>query len=235
MAASVAKVVVDLALDREFDYRIPAHLADRVRVGSRVAVPFGRRHAQGYVVGLTNESAHPRLKELGDIVGRKPLLTEKILELARWMAKYYCCAVETAVKCTLPEAVRQGTVGWKERQFARLGEIPAGALDKLRRRAPKQARVVEVLEKAGEGMFVARLLEQARAPASAVRSLATKGLIVVSDRAEDRDPFAGEVFLPTQPLLLNPDQQQALELCRQRVDKPETPILIHGVTGSGKT
>jgi primosomal protein N' (replication factor Y) len=49
---AIAKVVVDLALDREFDYRIPAALAGQVRVGSRVRVPLGRRLAQGYVVGL---------------------------------------------------------------------------------------------------------------------------------------------------------------------------------------
>src|ERR1041385_2434643 len=61
---SIAKVVVDLALDREFDYRIPAHLATLVHVGSRVVVPFGRRSARGYVVGLADSSTYDKLKDI---------------------------------------------------------------------------------------------------------------------------------------------------------------------------
>src|SRR5947209_7045744 len=56
----IAKVVVDLALDREFDYRIPPHLAAAVHIGSRVTVPFGRRNAQGYVVGIADSSPFPK-------------------------------------------------------------------------------------------------------------------------------------------------------------------------------
>src|SRR5438094_10307007 len=77
----IAKVVVDLALDREFDYRIPPHLAATVHIGSRVTVPFGRRNAQGYVVGVADSSPYPKLKDLGEVVGKKPLLNDRILEL----------------------------------------------------------------------------------------------------------------------------------------------------------
>ena len=64
MTNSIAKVVVDLALDREFDYRIPTQLADTVHIGSRVRVPFGRTVAQGYVVGLADSSQYATLKEI---------------------------------------------------------------------------------------------------------------------------------------------------------------------------
>jgi primosomal protein N' (replication factor Y) len=244
VASPIAKVVVDLALDREFDYRIPAHLTDAVKIGSRVAVPFGKRTAQGYVVGLADVSAYDKLKEIGEVVGKKPLLGDKVLELTRWMGKYYCCPVELAVKCALPEVVRKAKISWKERQFVKPGKISADDFAKLRKRAPKQARVLEVLQKS-EGMFVSKLTRLADTSDATIKSLATKGFVVIADRVEERDPFGGEAFLPTEPLSLTPDQQKALDLCKVAIDGaasvdrrdayPTKPILIHGVTGSGKT
>ena len=234
MKAAIAKIVVDIALDREFDYRIPAHLAAIIRVGSRVNVPFGSRTTQGYVVGLAESSPHPQLKEIGDVVSKQPLLTDKILELTRWMGRYYCCPVELCVKCALPEVVRKSKISWKERQFVRPVKLTPDDLAKLATRAPKQFHALEILRKT-DGMFVVQLCEQAGIDASAIKVLAKKGFVELTDKVEERDPFGGEVFLPTEPLPLMPDQQTSLALCKTAVEKPEKPILIHGVTGSGKT
>jgi primosomal protein N' (replication factor Y) len=240
---SIAKIVVDLALDREFDYRIPSQLAGAVQIGSRVAVPFGRTTAQGYVVGLTDNSQYPRLKEIADVIGKKPLLGDKILELTRWMGKYYCCPVELCVKCALPEVVRKAKISWKERQYVKPGKISPEELAKLKKRAPKQARALEILQKS-EGMFVFKLVQLADTDAATVKKLAEKGYVQLSEQVDERDPFGGEVFLPSEPLRLTPDQQNALDLCKAAIDQvsPSSPIshlplpiLIHGVTGSGKT
>jgi primosomal protein N' (replication factor Y) len=234
---SIAKVVVDLALDKEFDYRIPARLDGQVHIGSRVTVPFGRRHAQGYVVGLAESSPHTSLKEIGDLLAKKPLLSEKILELTRWMAKYYCCPVELAVKCALPEVVRKNTVSWKERQYVKPSDTPLSPedLDKLRKRAPKQARVLDILAKHPDGLFAAKLIKLADTTAATLQSLATKHLLIISKNTEDRDPFGGELFVPTSAMSMTPEQAAALETCKAAIDNPGKPVLIHGVTGSGKT
>ncbi|HTH48647.1 MAG TPA: hypothetical protein VMB21_14135, partial [Candidatus Limnocylindria bacterium] len=52
----VARVTLELALRREFDYAIPAELAGRVEVGTRVKVPFGHRQVLGVVTALAEES-----------------------------------------------------------------------------------------------------------------------------------------------------------------------------------
>jgi primosomal protein N' (replication factor Y) (superfamily II helicase) len=230
----IAKVVVDLALDREFDYAIPAALTGVVHVGSRVAVPFGKMRAQGYVVGLAEFSTHGRLKEISEVIGKKPLLSDKILELTRWMAKYYCCRVEQAVRCALPEVVRKAQISWKERQFATLGKITPEEFAALQKRAKKQACIIEIL-RGEEGVLVAELAQRAGTDAATIKRLAKKGFVIVSDQIQERDPFGGEVFLPTTPLALTGEQQTALELCRAAITTPEKPVLIRGVTGSGKT
>ena len=234
MTQPIAKIVVDLALDREFDYRIPSQLAGAVQIGSRVAVPFGKTTAQGYVVGMADNSQYPHLKEIAEVIGKKPLLGDKILELTRWMGKYYCCPVELCVKCALPEVVRKAKISWKERQYVKPGRISPDDLAKLKKRAPKQAHVLEILQRSG-GMFVFKLAKLADTDAATIKKLAEKAYVELSEQIDDRDPFGGEVFLPSQPLTLTPDQQNALDLCKVAVDNPEKPVLIHGVTGSGKT
>lgn len=229
MKFTIAKVVVDLSLDREFDYQIPARLSELVQIGSRVAVPFGSRTAQGYVVGLAESSPYAKLKELGDIVSKRSLLSDKMLELVRWMGRYYCCPVELCVKCALPEVVRKAKISWKERQFVKIGS-PVD-LAKLR---PKARQIIDLLQQS-DGMFVSKLAQLANADASTIKRLAAKGFVVITDQVDERDPFGGEVFLPTDPLTLTADQAKALAQCNAAIDQPEKPILIHGVTGSGKT
>jgi primosomal protein N' (replication factor Y) len=234
MTLRIAKVVVDLALDREFDYSIPSALAGTVQIGSRVAVPFGKTRSQGYVVGLTESSTYAHLKEIGEVVSKKPLLSEKILELTRWMAKYYCCRVEQAVRCALPEVVRKAQISWKERQYAVLGKISPEEFAALQKRAKKQAGVIAIL-RGEEGVLVADLAQRAGTDAATIKRLAEKGFVIVTDQVQERDPFDGEVVLPSAPLVLTDEQQVALDLCRTAIDTPEKPVLIRGVTGSGKT
>jgi primosomal protein N' (replication factor Y) len=233
----IAKVVVDLALDREFDYLVPESLADAVQLGSRVSVPFGKRFTMGYVVGFTEESKFPKLKPIESVVGKKPMVQERVLELARWIADYYCCTVEQAVRAVLPEVVQKGEVSWKERLFVRLTDAGrASELEPLRKRAPKQAEIIETLLKTPEGMFAGELLEHGRGTHATLNALEKRGLVVVGSKIDERDPFRDEHILATDPLTLTPGQQKALELVCQSIDtQSPSVVLIHGVTGSGKT
>ena len=135
----IARVSLEIALRKEFDYAIPPELAGQVDVGSRVQVPFGPRKVLGVVTALAEESAHANLKPILKVIGAQTLVTPKVLELARWIADYYCCAPEIALKCVLPEAVRKEDAGWRERLFVRVlpahgrisqaAQAPAGSLE----------------------------------------------------------------------------------------------------------
>src|SRR6266849_3069852 len=124
----IARVTLELALRKEFDYFIPPELADVIDVGSRVQVPFGARKVLGCVTGLAEESQHAKLKAVIKVIGAQALVTPKVLKLARWIGEYYCCAPETALKSVLPEAIRKEKEGWKKQLFVRVlhlsGEFP---------------------------------------------------------------------------------------------------------------
>src|SRR6185295_18282560 len=168
----IARVTLELALRKEFDYLIPPELAEQVDVGSRVQVPFGPRKVLGCVTAVAEESAHARLKPIIKVIGKQALVTPKILKLARWIADYYCCATEVALKSVLPEAVRKEEAGWRERLFVRLLPV-TGELPKLTKR---QQEVWNVIEEWRE-MPLQELLELADTTAETVRRLEDKGLV----------------------------------------------------------
>ncbi|MBI2438172.1 MAG: primosomal protein N', partial [Lentisphaerae bacterium] len=233
----IAKVVVEIALDREFDYRVPAELSASVRLGSRVQVPFGRTTARGYVVGFADHSMRTDLKSIAALISPKPLLTETMLKLARWMADYYAATIEQAIRTLLPCAVRRKGAGFRERTLVSLAKaLPdKSALAALRQRAPSQAAIIEILQREGE-LPLAALARAARTTSATIKSLAEKKMVVLTRATAWRDPLADQVILPTEPLTLFPEQATALGLVKQSVItlRPSV-VLLHGVTGSGKT
>ena len=223
----VARVTLEIALRREFDYLIPPEMEGRVEVGTRVKVPFGRRQVLGCVTGLAEQSDYDALKPIAKIIGAQSLVTPRVLELARWIAEYYCCATETALKSVLPEAVRKEQEGWRERLHVRLlpGDDGVGELTK------RQLEVYQVIEE-NRSLPLQELLQITGTTAPTVRKLEDKGLIEIAPQISERDPYANEEIVPTQPLTLNAEQAVALEAIN---DQPGKFFLLHGVTGSGKT
>jgi primosomal protein N' (replication factor Y) len=213
----IARVSLEIALRREFDYLIPPELADRVEVGSRVQVPFGARKLPGCVTALAEESAQANLKPILKIIGAQSLVTPKILRLARWIGEYYCCAPETALKSVLPEAVRQEEAGWRERLFVRALPV-SGEPPKLPRR---QQDVWNLLVERRE-LAMTELLALAHTTAATVRHLEDRGLVVVAAQISERDPYAHEQILPSQPIVLNPAQAAALAQITAAMDVPAT-------------
>ncbi|MBM3878843.1 MAG: primosomal protein N' [Verrucomicrobia bacterium] len=237
----IARVTLEIALRREFDYLVPEELADRVTVGSRVKVPFGPRQVFGCVTAVGTDSPRANLRPILKVIGKQSLVTPKVLALARWMADYYCCSVETAIKSVLPEAIRREEDGWRERLVVTARAGP-GPLPKLTRR---QADVWRVIEEWRE-ISLQELLRLTGTTAETVRRLEDRGLVTLAPQVSERDPYAQEAILPTQALTLNPEQQRALDTIRQGLDRgpggagtaagsAARVFLLHGVTGSGKT
>jgi len=233
----IARVVLDLSLRREFDYLIPDTLADRVEVGARVRVPFGAGSRLGVVVSIAETSEHPALKPIEKVLGEQSLLTSHVLALARWMAGYYCCSVETALRSVVPEAVRKEEAGWRERLYVHALPPERGGGPEL---TARQQAVWNIIEEWRE-LPLQELVRLAETTPETVRKLEDKGYVVIAPRREERDPYAHERFVPTSPLAPNPEQRQALDTIHDAVSRPASPqepappFLLHGVTGSGKT
>jgi primosomal protein N' (replication factor Y) len=233
-----ARVLIDGPSELVFDYGIPAGL--NVRPGCRVRVPLRRKSAAGTVlsVGEVDGQADFALRELEALVEPEPLITPVLLETGRWIANYYGCSIESVVRSLLPEAVRTEENSAKTRRIAVIASEPdAAALEKIAKRAPRQHAILSLLMHAeGKRMPVADLGDGS---AATLKALEKSGMITLEAEEVRRDPDGDmvEEILESKPLQLNPEQAEALEAVSRAVAEPQSakPILLLGVTGSGKT
>ncbi len=233
-----ARVLIDRAIHRELDYAIPDHLAERVDIGWRVRVPFREHSSLATVVGLVEETDATGVREIEAVVGERPALSAKVLELARWMSAYYCCPIETVMRSLLPQVIRRGEVGWKKQLFVRAArEIAVEELEKLRKRAPRQAELLEAVSRLSGPVLAADLLRETSLDNATLRALQKRGLVELRAEAVARDPHSDEQFVASQDLTLNAEQAVALAAVEAALAAPNDarPLLLHGVTGSGKT
>ena len=106
----IARVAVEKAaysFDKEFSYLVPDAFAACCVVGKRVLVPFGRGNSrrQGIVTGLAKSENTEGFKELLSVLDDEPVMSEKMLGVARFMKEHYFCTLYDAVKTMLPAGI----------------------------------------------------------------------------------------------------------------------------------
>jgi primosomal protein N' (replication factor Y) len=235
-----ARVLVDDSAGKAFDYELPPAVAAVLQPGSRVRVPVRTRTALATVIELLEETDVPGVKPIAEVVSAEPILSPLLLRLGTWIADYYCCSLEAAMKAVLPNVIRKAEVGHQRRLFARLArEIDEEEIEKIRRKAPLQGAVIAFLRDSAEPVSLTDLAEKCDASHAVVQALVKKELILIESARVERDPFGDESFVHAAPLDMNPEQMAVFERVRQAIEASgETspkPILLHGVTGSGKT
>ncbi len=230
------RVLIDGPSELVFDYAVPAGL--EVVPGCRVRVPLRRKSATGTVLSIVApEQMDFALRELEALIDPEPLITPVLLRAGRWIADYYGCGIETVIRSLLPEAVRSEENSAKTRRVAVLEGMPeAPLLEKLAKRAPRQHAILSLLAHApGSRLAVADLGDGS---AATLKSMEKAGLLRLETEDVRRDPDADgvEEVLESQPLALNEGQGHALDAILETMRTPSPkPVLLLGVTGSGKT
>ena len=228
--------------DKLYSYSVPAHLQDRVFVGSMVLVPFGRGAAarMGVVLGLdAPEAAGKRLKSLYDAAPEQARLSEELLRLVYYLKEHTFCTYYEAVKAIIPygaqyKAVNTGPVPQLQKQLVRHTEPVYRRTD-----APWQGRHTEKQQAAWDalafGPKTQKELEEQGVTKAVLAGLVKKGVLVVS--AQDKSVALYENYSPAQETIaLSPAQQAAYSRLAALMDTGRPAVaLLHGVTSSGKT
>ncbi|QTN34346.1 primosomal protein N' [Akkermansiaceae bacterium] len=234
----IARVLIDGPSELVFDYAIPDGLP--VAAGCRVRVPIRQKTSSGTVLSVNPppEQSEFAMREVKSLVEPEPLITPTLIRVARWISDYYGSSIESVIRSILPEAVRTEDNSAKTRRIATAFDKPdPEELAKLEKRAPKQHAILTLLLAAKDRTLPTTELGESSAPS--LKSLASKGFIKISSEEIRRDPEAAEEIIPSKPLTLNDQQQEAFEKIKSSLgglgDLAAQPILLLGVTGSGKT
>src|SRR6202008_3838968 len=173
-----ARVVTDDPTNKELDYLVPPPWESKVHVGSRVKGPLRSRNSFATVVALVGESTAPGIKPLTTLVSEEPVLDSRMLELARWMADYYSCPLDAAVRCALPQVIRSGAFK-RERWLSVNLPTAQRILEQLKVRAPRQAEVLELALQFTGPIRWAELLEAAATSDRTIKQLVNQGWLTL--------------------------------------------------------
>ncbi|MEA5049062.1 MAG: primosomal protein N' [Eubacteriales bacterium] len=250
----ICEVIVDIAhanVDRLYSYLVPEGMP--VLPGSHVLVPFGsgNRQREGFVIRmqepvsddsqlLQSENA-PVLKRVLRVIEPYPILTPEQIDLAFWIQKSYYCLLVDALRLMVPSQLRGGKVKEKVERTLRLAEPDAAVaqlqtlLDKNGNpRAPKQVEVLKTLIECGLEMSLGDVLAFVPDSLGAIRALVKKGYVVEDGHVTFRRPNI-TALTDDKHVTLNSAQQHAVDAISAAMDQKSGTLLLHGVTGSGKT
>ncbi len=220
-------------LRRRFDYILPAKFGEPA-IGARVSLPFGRREVIGIVTGISEHSDVPadKLKAATQLLDQEAVLPPSLHRLCLWAAEYYQHPLGEVFSNALPVLLRQGEPLYAEApRHWRLTTLGAALDPAALKRAPKQWAAWQALQEHPQGLGPAGL-KTLGLDRAALLALAKK-VLAEEVSAEAAPPAAAPPSLKEPPLPLNPEQ--ALALAAIAAAPGFQPLLLAGVTGSGKT
>lgn len=239
----IAEIIINRTakrLNRTFDYKVPIELEELIMIGSTVLVPFGKSSTleEGYVVGIKENTTY----EVKKIVKIKHNLTEKQIELAKWMAKRYFCNISDCIK----QMLTPGTKNKKAEKNVQDKTINAVYLKKDideiqfdiemgKIKSEKQKKILQFL-KNNEGATVPEIELFTDGSRAIVKTLEKNGYVEIIEKKIERNPLVNKKIEKTKKLKLTEEQQNAYnKVALDITTNSYEQFLLYGVTGSGKT
>lgn len=228
-------------LDRTFDYEVPQEMIDKIKIGNRVLVPFGRRKIleEGFAIGF-KETSQYETKQIKSFE-ENPFLNEEKIKLARWISKRYFCNLSDSIKLMLPPGTTtkntENRIKEKTNNFVYLKkeadeielEIEEGKI-----KSEKQIRILRFLMENDE-ITVPDLELFTDTSRAIIKTLEKNGYIEIIEKQVDRNPFLNKDIEKTEKLKLTDEQQKAFDKIEETIeDRMHSEFLIFGVTGSRK-
>src|SRR5438270_8126332 len=206
------------------DYSVPEGM--NVEPGSIVVAPLGPRQLLGVAWEAerlpTNEVADSRLRPLAGLVDVPPIAAP-LRRLCEWTADYYLAPLASVLRMVLPSSAaldgpRQLT------EYRPTAAVP----DRL---TPQREKALAAL--AGRQGTIRELADHAEVIDTVLRGLVNAGALAAVTVDGDRPlPIPDPAHAPPE---LNDEQSEAAVSLASAIGKGFDPVLLDGVTGSGKT
>lgn len=235
MQNTYADVIISInvaTLDKIFQYKIPAELMQKAKVGKRVSVPFGygNRSETGYIIGIGQHLLweEDKVKSIKEVLDEEEAISEEFILLAKWMKDRYLATLSSCLQTIIPKQLINAERYLEITDYATIEKV----LETVKKRGYK--RQYELLYYLYcNGITNVKNL-RGITPASVISSLLKKGIIRYSEPL--REEGDDEEFLLEEPLTLGSEQQKVYNKIVSSIWKDKfSQYLLQGVTGSGKT
>ncbi len=235
-----AEVIIDITnenVDKIFHYAIPDNLKELIFIGMRVFVPFGfgNRLREGYVIGFTNviEIDESRIKNIYSVPDNYIIFSKTMIEIAKFMAEKYYCSLSECLQCIMPKIMKD-----KGEKYAIINydkENINEIINKIISKNTQQSKVLKFLLK-NDNVKTVDIQKILNVTLSPIKTLEKNEIIKIITKQVKRNVVNVENFKKTEHLNLNESQKNAFNFIIKKIEEKSTkPIVLHGVTGSGKT
>ncbi len=223
----IAEVLVQISarsIDKVFDYLIPVTLKDKLSIGKRVVVPFGKQTLEGFILNI-KEHSNEELKEIIEVVDEEIVLNKELLELGKYIQEITLTNLINCYQVMLPKALKAkygSNINKKYQTYVVLSNETTNS--KLN---PKQQEIINILTE-NKKVLKSELKEISL---SSLTTLEKRGII----KYVKEEVYRYQSTIEQKKMhKLTTDQEQVKNQVLCSFDKQET-FLLHGVTGSGKT
>lgn len=213
---------------KTFSYLIPDEIRDKIQIGQAILVPFGRQGGvNAFIVGFGDYLPEGiKAKKISKILDETPLFTLEYLKLLEWVANYYCSDFVTVLNMAIPlKLIDKNSKTEKSVEFINFGTVKGRRLE-----------ILEILEKQGK-MNLIDFEKQVKTTRATINKLEELGCIKISDEDIYRNPLENLNVSEIEDLYeLSGEQEKIYNQIKKKIKKDvKSPVLLHGVTASGKT
>ncbi len=211
-------------VDKTFTYLVPTKLQDKIKVGILVVVPFGKKKVEGYVLNIHHNIPDFETKMIIDIKNEEIVLNEELINLGYFLKEETLCSLSTCFNAMLPKALKAKSGNVVNKKYISYLSL----VNKDGKFNLQQQKIIDLFKDNVEVLKKdAYLISE-----SATKTLIKKGNIKEIKKEEYRYNLTNEE--KDKPKKLNIEQQSAVDKISNYFNTSKT-ILLHGVTGSGKT
>ncbi|NPD82127.1 primosomal protein N' [Prevotella sp. PINT] len=234
--------ILPLGVEGLLTYSIPEGMEQRVCPFVRLLVPLGKSKTYtALAVRIHDEEPKGvEVKAVIDVLDEKPVLLTSQYDIWKWMAEYYICPIGDIYRAAMPAGLKQEdgyrakTETWIRFTRSYQGAKEQAIAKEMVRRAAKQSQVLAVfadLIGENEGVTKEELMNTAHATSAVVKALIDRGILETYEVPVGRLSTGGDNHMERiKPL------SEAQTKAYDEVNAAGTiPVLLQGVTGSGKT
>lgn len=228
-------------LDRTFDYEVPKDMQYKIKIGSRVLIPFGRRKVleEAFVVNI-KEKTEFKTKEIVKIE-ENPFIDESKIKLAKWISKRYFANLSDSLKLMLPPGTttnkKENRVKEKTDKFVYLAKTKEKIIYEIETKkikSEKQIRILKFLIDNNE-MLISDLETFTDTSRAIIKTLEKNGYLQIIEKQINRNPFLNKTVEKTNRLEFTEEQRKAYKKIEDAIDnKIFSEFLLFGITGSRK-